>query len=160
MAKKELGRAEYKARRFGDWVEIAAVGTTSAANIKVDIEQLPFFIYPPMFGFYFWVPDVLLPAVTPFCRKEMFPFPASSKIITILDADGKHNVEIQEIHVPETQQALPAATDTGFCVFSWIGTDTLQVSACDAVVPAVYARVFGPASFAACEAYVRDNGGR
>lgn len=159
MPNKELGSAEYKAFRAGDLVEIIATGMTSALNIKIDIEQLPFFIYPPMFGLYFLTPVVVLPATHPFCYKERVPFPKSSKVITILDAEGKHGVEIQEVNVSETKSALPSVTDTGFCVFSWIGIDKLQISNCDAILPSVYSRVFGPATFGECETYVNDNKG-
>jgi len=160
MPRKEFGKAQYQAFRVGGVVEIIACGTTSGINIKVDIEQLPFFIYPPMFGFYFVTPDVVLPALHPFCYKERVPFPKTSKIITILDAEGKHYTEIKEIDISETQPALPSAADVGFCVFSWIGTDTLQVTKCETILPLVYSRVFGPATYGECEKYVADNQGR
>lgn len=159
MSKKELGSAQYEAFRAGGLVEIVASGVTPGINIKVDIEQLEFFIYPPMFGLYFLMPDIVLPALHPFCYKERVAFPKESRVITILDADGKHGVKIQEIEIPEIKSALPSATDPGFCVFSWIGTDKLQIANCDAILPSVYARVFGPAAFGDCEAYVNDNQG-
>jgi len=157
MPKKELGKADYKAVRNGDMVKVIAAGTVSASNIKTDLEQLPFQIYPPMFAFYFIVPDIVLPTLRPFVYEEDVPFPKNATVITISDATGKHTVKIESAAAP-TQPSSPAPTDTGYCVFSWIGTDTLKIAKCDAILPAVYTRVFGPATFGECQKYVKDNG--
>jgi len=160
MPKKEFGKAQYKAFRNGDLVKVIATGTVSGMNVKTDIEQLPFYIYPPMFGFYFIVPDIVLPALRPFVYEEDVPFPKSAGGITILDVDGKHNIKIEESVTPVSQPTSPAPSDTGYCVFSWIGTDALKIAKCDAILPAVYSRVYGPASYGECEKHVKDNGGQ
>jgi len=161
MYSKELGIAECSAVRVGNnVVEIVAVGTVSAVNIKVDIEQLPFFIHPPMFALYFLTPPIVLPAIHPFCYKERVSFPKDSEVITVLDADGQHVIKVQEIEVPQIEKKLPAPTDTGFCVFLWVGTSKLQISSCDEMVPSVFSREYGPATFGECQTYVDDNAGR
>lgn len=161
MYSKELGVAEYSAVRVGNnVVEIVAVGTVPAVNIKVDIEQLPFFIYPPIFALYFLTPPIVLPAIHPFCYKERVSFLKDSEVITVLDADGQHVIKVQEIEVPQIEKKFPVPTDTGFCVFSWVGTSKLQISSCDAMVPSVFSREYGPATFRECQTYVDDNAGR
>jgi hypothetical protein len=158
MAKKELGKAHYKAVRNGDVVKVIATGTVPAFNIKTDLEQLPFLIYPPIFAFYFVVPDITVPTLRPFVYEEDVPFPKNANVITISDAAGQHAVQIESAGAP-AQQSSPAPTDTGYCVFSWIDIATLKIAKCEAVLPAVYTRVFGPATFGECEKYVKGNGG-
>jgi hypothetical protein len=160
MPKKELGKAQYKAFRNGDSVKIIAAGTAPGMNVKTDVEQLPFEIYPPMFGFYFIVPDIVLPALRPFVYEEDVPFPRSAVAITILDSEGKFAVKIKELATTVPRHISPAPSAPGYCVFSWIGTDALKIAKCDAALPAVYSRTFGPATYGECEKYVKDNGGQ
>jgi len=154
MPSKELGRAEYRAVRNGSVVKVIASGVVPGMNVKVDIEQLPFLILPPMFALYFIRPDVVLPAVRPFVYEEDVVFPTTAESITINDADGRHRVAIEDGALAGESPAVPSPDDEGYCVFSWIGTDQLKVARCDALLPAVYRRVFGPDTFAECQGYV------
>lgn len=158
MASKVLGRASYKAFRLFGVTHLVAVGETPNLNDKVDFEQLPFRIFPPMFGFYFIHADFRLPATKPFVHEERIMYPAGVNSIRIQDTDGIHNVPIADVVSVEKIERI-AASDVGYCVFSWIGINTLLISKCDAILPAVYTRVFGPATYEACESYVREHGG-
>ncbi|WP_137044601.1 hypothetical protein [Pseudolabrys sp. FHR47] len=161
MAKKELGRARYHAYRLLGVTYLIATGETSHLNDKFDFEQLPFRIFPPMFAFYVITPDIGLPATKPFSYQEAIIYPTSAKSIRIQDADGMHDVPIAEVVPPidVTRMAMAVDGPANYCVFSWIGINRLLIAKCDATLPTVYIRVFGPASLADCEKYVADNGG-
>lgn len=154
MPSKELGKAEYRAIRNGHVVKVIATGTVPGMNVKVDIEQLPFLILPPVFALYFIRPEIVLPATRPFVYEEDVVFPKTAERLTITDADGRHHVPVEEGAAAAEGPSAPSPTDPGYCVFSWIGTDQLKVAKCDALLPAVYRRVFGPDTFAECQGYV------
>lgn len=159
MTKRVLGRATYKAWRSGGLLHLSAKGETRHFNDKVDFEQLPFLIFPPMFGFFFIEPGIGLPAIRKFVHEESFVFPKSATVVRIQDADGTHNVPITDISMPElTQLDIPPSED-GYCVFAWTGINSMMIAKCDANVPAVYTRVFGPDTYAKCKKYIQDNGG-
>jgi hypothetical protein len=54
--------------------------------------------------------------------------------------------------------AKKAESTTELCVFSAIG-NPLLIAKWDAILPAIYTRVFGPASLQDCQKYVKENGG-
>jgi hypothetical protein len=160
MPRKELGRASYRAFRLFGQVHLVATGETNNLNNKFDFEQLPFRIFPPMYGFFVITPDVTLPATTPFVHHERILFPSGVNVIRIQDADGIHEVPIAEV-VPHDMgmRTLAAGGGNNLCVFSWIGINSMMIAECNAVVPAVYTKVFGPASQQECENYIASHGG-
>lgn len=155
MPSKHFGRASYRAFRSGGFLHIVASGETPNLNDEVVLEQLPFLIFPPMYGLFFVTQDVSLPATRPFSVEIQTPFPASATAVHIQDADGSHWTEIAELGEP----SLPPNVGSDFCVFQWIGINPNVIAKCNAAVPAVYTRVFGPGTYANCEQYVRDHGG-
>jgi hypothetical protein len=160
MPRKELGRANFRAYRLFGQVHLVATGEANNLNNKFDFEQLPFRIFPPMFGFFVISPDIALPATTPFVHQERILFPAGADTIRIQDADGIHEVPIAEV-VPHEMRASAKAEGgrNNLCVFSWIGINSMMIAECDAIVPAVYTKVFGPASQQECENYIATHGG-
>jgi hypothetical protein len=135
-------------------------------NDKPDFDQLPFLIMPPMWGFYIVKADIALPATKPFTHSEQVAFPRDARSITVVDADGPQSVRIAEVTVPDF--VIDHTTEGGnsdLCVFRLVGLggsggiNPFMIAKCDAIVPGIYARVFGPASRADCEKYIRDNGG-
>jgi len=160
MTRRDLGRANYKAYRLLGVTHLVATGEVPNLNMKTDFEQLSFRIFPPMFGFYFVTPEITLPAKRPFVYEELVLYPRAAHTVRIQDADGYHDVPIAEV-VPPDFEALTLAVDAAanYCVFSWIGINRMMIAKCDAIVPAVYTKVFGPASYAECDRYVVDNGG-
>lgn len=160
MARKELGRATYKAYRMFGVTYLVAAGQTPNWNDKVDFEQLPFRIFPPMYGLFFISQDLQMPAVKPFVYEERILFPTSANIVRIQDADGIHDVPIAEVVPPDIGlHALAIEGGANYCVFSWIGINSMMIAKCDAVVPAVYTKVYGPATHADCERYIASHGG-
>jgi len=160
MANKVLGKAKYHATRVGGVTTLTAVGTFPNFNDKADIEQLPILIFPPQFAFYFIHQDISLPALRPFTYSEIISFPKNSAAVMVRDADGLHPVPITEIALPEPTLHAHKPTDTGFCVYSVIGTNHLHLAKCEAILPTIYHRVFGPATHAECEKYIANNGGK
>lgn len=157
MANRVLGKAAYKAHRTGGVVTLTATGEFPNFNDKADFDQLPFRIFPPQFGFYFIQQDITLPAIKPFCYSEVIIFPTIAQSLTIIDADGPHIVGIEEIHVQEPTECKPSGSEQGFCVFAIIGGTRLLIAKCDSILPAIYRRVFGPATYVECEQYVGSN---
>src|ERR1044072_8158634 len=160
MSRRELGRASYRAYRLFGVTHLIAIGETPNLNDKVDFEQLPFRIFPPIFGFFFIHQDFRLPARKPFVYQESIIYPTGVNSIRIQDADGIHDVPIADVVSTDamTDRFVPGS-DPNYCVFSWIGTNWLLIAKCDAILPAVYTRVFGPATYEACQSYVREHGG-
>lgn len=158
MPDKQPGKAKYRAFRFGHMTMLVATGETPNFNDKTDFEELPLRIFPPMYGFYFIHPDILLPAVRPFVYQEVITFPASANQIRIQDADGVHDVAIEEVPAPTQEQAAPAPNDPGYCVFSLTMNERLLFTAkCDAILPAIYTKVFGPDTYANCQRYIQEH---
>lgn len=162
MTQKTLGRASYAASRLGSVVHLIATGETPNFNDKVQIEELPFLILPPMFALYFVHADISLPAIRPFTyTHDIYFYPRDANALTIQDADGFHSVAIKQVPIPDPQiaAARPAGADA-YCVFSGFGINPLAVAPCDAALPPGYERVFGPAGLDDCRRYVADHGAR
>jgi hypothetical protein len=159
MTSRVLGKAEYQAHRTGRLVTVTATGEFPNFNDKADFEQLPFRIFPPEYGFYFIHQDIRIPTVKPFCYSEVIAFPTNAPFIIIVDADGSHNIPLKEIQIEEPVKEEPAKSEKGFCVFQNINGSSLSIAKCDVILPAIYRKVFGPASYQECEKYVSDNRG-
>lgn len=139
---------------------MTATGEFPNFNDKADFDQLPFRIFPPQYGFYFIHQDINIPAIKPFCYSEVIVFPTNASSITIVDTDGPHQTPLEEIQIEEPVKDEPAKSEQGFCVFQIIGRTELLIAKCDAILPAIYKRVFGPASYEECEKYLGDHQGK
>jgi len=166
MSQRELGRATYKAHRLMGVVSLTATGELANFNDKPDFDQLPFLIFPPIWAFYVIKPDIGLPAIRPFTYTEQIAFPQSAKSIRIQDAIGYHDVPIAELTIPDFNVSeTGTVAGANFCVFRMVGPGStgginpLLMAQCDTILPAIYARVFGPATADACRKYINDNGG-
>jgi hypothetical protein len=159
MADKQLGKATYRAVRSGVLTTLIAAGETPNFNDTMHFEMLPFRIFPPMYAFYFIHADIGLPTIRPFVYEQSITFPPKSPSIRIQDADGLHDVAIEEIKsAPELTEPQPA--EGNFCVFSWAAADQLMLTAkCDAILPAVYSKISGPNTYAECQQYIKDHQG-
>ena len=156
MPDKHYGRASYRAFRATGFLHIIASGETSNLNDQVIIEQLPFLIRPPMFGLFCVTQDIALPALRPFSVEIRTLFPTSTNAVRIQDTDGDHMVPITDIAAPASP---PQDIGSHLCVFEWIETNPHVIAECDAIVPAVYSRAFGPDTRERCVQYIRDHGG-
>jgi hypothetical protein len=160
MAGKALGTADITAHRIGGVTTLTATGTFPNLNDKADFAPLPFLIFPPMWAFYVVSANISLPATRPFTYSETIAFPADANVIRVQTATGFQSVSIVDVVLPTAQSDTAAATALGdYSVYKWIGLDTLMIAPSDAIVPAVYVKVFGPASHEDCEKYVAENKG-
>ncbi len=164
MVAKVLGRASYSAYRLAGMVNLSAIGETVNINDKFDFEEQPFVAFPPVYAFFRIEPG--FPSRTSdekpvrFNYQEAISYPSDAKFITIHDADGSHSIPIAEVVIPPMDVATAADDGTRtYCVFQWIGINSLMIAKCNAPVAEVYSRVFGPDSYPNCQKYVADNGG-
>lgn len=159
MRKKELGKAQYKAIRNGKLVKVIATGTVPSTNIKTDLEQLPIEIFPPMYGFFFIMPEILLPSTRDFVYEEEVPYPESATMITILDAEGEHHITIEKLEVAEIKPHKPAPNDSGYCVYAWRDVDLIKIAKCNDNLLSMLSHEFGPETYGECEKYVKKHSG-
>lgn len=89
-----MGRAKYQATRLGTTLFITAEGQLPYTNQIADIRQLPWRIFPPQFGMFYYTPEITLPAIRPFRFTERFGFPLDTRNVVIHDADGAHEIDI------------------------------------------------------------------
>jgi hypothetical protein len=157
MASKHYGCATYQAFRSGGFLHLIASGETPNLNDQVLLEQLPFLIYPPLYGLFFVTQDVSLPTLKPFTVEIQTLFPDSASSVRVQDADGDHSVPISSLGA--TAPSVPVHIGNDFCVFQWIGGEAHMIAKCDAIVPAVYTHAFGPDTYDKCSEYIRDHNG-
>lgn len=92
---KHYGVGRYAALRIADPVIlIVATGTAPNRTTHVTLEQLPWRIYPPRFGLFFDEAPIALPATRPFVVTGVFAYPKGVASVTIVDADGHHEIPI------------------------------------------------------------------
>lgn len=157
MTQKEFGKANYYATRMGGVVTLFATGTLSKWTDRPYFEQMPFFIFPPMFGFYIDREQIGINLLRPFTKAQIISYPYEVDYININDIDGSHNVVINslinsvEIENEQLQDNL--------CVYNRIGTDSYLIATADAILIAVYQKVFGPATKPECEDYINSHAG-
>lgn len=104
------------------------------------------------------VQDELTPKAESFVRQERLFYPADQDSVRVLDADGIHQVSIVEAAGLDFQLYTPIRADASYCVFSWIDINSMMIAKCDAILPAVYVRVFGPATEQDCARYIAAHG--
>ena len=154
---KDYGIAQsYTALRVGPIVVITAVGQAPNFNTQVTVEQLPWRIYPPLFGLFFETPAIQLPAIRPFAVAGVFPYPEKETELTIFDAAGRHAIRVASAF-PFEPLEREAAGREDFIAYQQIGVANCMIAPADAMVPMIYRRAFGPASYPACEAWIAKN---
>ena len=160
---KEYGIAQfYNAVRLAPTaVLIVAVGQAPNLNTQVSLEQLPWRIFPPQFGLFFDTPQIHLPAMRPFVVPAVFPFPDGRNELTIFDAAGAHKIAILDafpFSAMEKERHLPGLKD--FVAYQQLGVANCMIAPEGAMVPMIYSRAFGPASYAECEDWISKNCGK
>jgi hypothetical protein len=155
---KEFGIAQlYQAARLTDAaVIVVATGETPNFNTRVTIEQLPWRIYPPHFGLFFETPEIALPAKRPFAVSAIVGFPGERNQLTIIDACGRHVLNILAA-IQFRAAGKDANAEKDFCAYQQIGFPNCMIAPVDAMVPMIFTRAFGPASYADCEAWIAQN---
>ncbi len=159
---KEYGVAQiYRAARAPGFplVVICAAGETPNLNTRVTIEQLPWRIFPPHFGLFFETPPIFLPATRPFAVWHAAGYPVGVDEVMIIDANGRHVVKIEPTLAPSPEGRDVNAGEQ-FLAYKQIGFPNCMIAPVDAMVPMIFARAFGPASYADCEAWIAQNCGK
>jgi hypothetical protein len=91
------GRATYRAARIGTTLLITATGDLPNLNQIADLRQLPFDVFPPQFAMLFYTPPITLPAIQHFRFTKQFGFPKDVPYAIVHDADGLHQVNIEDV---------------------------------------------------------------
>ncbi|MBR1219176.1 hypothetical protein JQ557_14325 [Bradyrhizobium sp. U87765 SZCCT0131] len=152
---KTLGAGIYTAYRQNGILHVKAVGWKPTAQTKVYLEQLPFLIFPPQVALIFETEGITSPVELPFETEKAFPgYPASAKVVTVVDRNGHHAIQIDERPATAAPLMIGNPAEPRFVVYRQIGTDLYLIAPADAPVIAIYVRVFGPDTYAACQAYV------
>ncbi|WP_426422532.1 hypothetical protein [Bradyrhizobium genosp. A] len=155
---KVFGEGIYSAYRQNGILHVRATGLKPTAQTIVTLEELPFLIYPPRLGLMFETDGITSPVVLPFDVERAFPnYPSSAQAVSIVDKNGVHTIDIVE--KPATAPSLLVADPTvaEFVVYQQIGTNHYLIAKSDDVVLAIYYKVFGPDTYANCQAYVAEH---
>lgn len=86
-------------------------------------------------------------------------FPAGLTELTIVDANGRHVVQIAKaIELRSATEQVNA--EKAFLAHKQIGFPNCMIAPFDAMVSMIFQRAFGPASYADCEAWIAQNCGK
>jgi hypothetical protein len=88
------GKGSYLAVQIGPFVELVATGTLNYLNAEARLVKSPLTIFPPLYGLFFFIPEIGLPALKPFTVMASFFSKDAVKSVTVYDADGKHDVPV------------------------------------------------------------------
>lgn len=151
-----FGEGIFSAYRQDGVVHLQASGSKPTPQTRVTIEQLPFFIFPPQYGLMFETQGITNPLVVPFDIERALPnYPPDVKFVFVVDKNGTHSIDIVERPASGNRNIVPSdPAAASFVVYQQIGTDRYMIAKSDAIVPAIYIRVFGPDTYANCQAYV------
>jgi hypothetical protein len=90
------GRGSYRALQVGPFVRIIATGTLSYFNSTAYLVKSPLPVVPPLYGLFFFVPEVKVPAEAPFTATADFFMDEQVLQIGVYDADGRHEVPVYQ----------------------------------------------------------------
>src|SRR5688572_26734425 len=117
-ARRDLGRANYRAEQARDAVIIFAFGWHPTPGYIDFFEQSPIDIFPPEFIFRTIPPWGMVPQVlTPFATWVMFGASEPIKTVTVHDADGAHKIEVEQM-----SKALAASQQVG----TWVAGNVMR----------------------------------
>lgn len=101
----QLGRASYRAEQVEDKVIIFAMGWHPTPGYDDFFEQSPIDIFPPQFILRTIPPTgIVLQVLTPFVIWVMFGATEPVDTVTVHDADGAHEIKVEQLDVAETKQ--------------------------------------------------------
>ncbi|MFK0207713.1 hypothetical protein [Agrobacterium sp. NPDC090283] len=161
MLKLEFGKATISAKRAGPITYLMATGVCKDDGETYDFLQLPFFIYPPQWGFFVKIGGSTLKKDDSFSYTELIQYPPNVDFVHVKTESGSELVKIENVSL----NFIPyAESETGivgmFSVFNRIGTMEYMIAKADAILPAIYKHVFGPAAYEECEKYMKDHTGK
>jgi hypothetical protein len=88
------GKGSYLAVQIGPFVDLVATGTLNYLNAQARLVKSPLTIFPPIYGLFFLIPEIGLPALKPFTVTASFFSEEPVRSVTVYDADGKHDVPV------------------------------------------------------------------
>lgn len=91
----DLGRGDYRAFQIGPIVEVVAIGETQG-NVRVKLAASAIAVFPPEYALLFFTPEIVLPAQIPFVVSASFRASEPVGKIVIRDADGRHDVPVDQ----------------------------------------------------------------
>ena len=102
----ELGHATYHAEQISDTVIIFAMGWHPTPGYVDFFEQSAINIFPPEFILRTIPPSgMVLQVLTPFALWVMFGASEPIKTVTVHDADGSHEIEVEQLDVADAKRS-------------------------------------------------------
>ncbi|WP_211380741.1 hypothetical protein [Agrobacterium tumefaciens] len=162
MLKLLIGNATISAKRAGPITYLTATGVSKNDGETYDFLQLPFFIYPPQWGFFIkGVGSSTLKKGDSFSYTELIQYPPDVDFVHVKTERGAELVKIENVSLDFVPYAEGEKGTIGtFSVFNRIGTAEYMIAKSDAILPAIYTKVFGPATYEECEKYMKDHAGK
>ena len=94
----ESGRGAYTAFQAKGYVNVLAVGYTPTPGYRVWLQLRPPDVFPPQYELLWLPPDGAAPLVlTPFQVTTSFRSPEPVNTVTVFDAEGGHEVQVEQI---------------------------------------------------------------
>jgi hypothetical protein len=78
-------------------VDVTATGILSYFNAQAQLVKSPLTVFPPIYGLFFLIPEIGLPAEKPFLATASFFFDGAVKSVSVYDADGKHDISVTQM---------------------------------------------------------------
>ena len=101
----QLGRASYRAEQVRDTVIIFAMGWHPTPGYVDYFEQSAIDVFPPQFILRtIPPPGMVIQVLTPFAIWVMFGASDPVKTVTVHDADGAHQIPVEQLSVEEARQ--------------------------------------------------------
>ncbi|WP_159009579.1 hypothetical protein [Bradyrhizobium sp. S69] len=152
---KVLGEGIFSAYRQDGIAHLSAIGQKPSPQTKVTIDQLPFLIYPPRFALMFETDGITNPLVMPFDIDRAIPnYPPDVKFISVMDKNGLHAIDILDLPATGNGGLIDDPNAAIFAVFRQINGDQYLIAKADSAILAIFIKVFGPDTYANCQAYV------
>jgi hypothetical protein len=90
------GVGKFSAFQIETLVTVVATGMTRF-NYQVKLVASPLTVFPPQYGLFFLVPDIVLPAERPFAVDAHFFAQGVVPNVICWDADGSHDVKVVQL---------------------------------------------------------------
>jgi hypothetical protein len=91
------GSGSYTARQIGPFVDITATGMLNYLNADAQLVKSPLTVFPPIYGLFFFIPQIGLPAEKPFTVTASFFSDGPVQSVSVYDAEGKHEVSVTQL---------------------------------------------------------------
>lgn len=149
------GGATYSATQTGDIVTLTATGILPCSNWEARLVQRPERIFPPFHDFVVFTTDICLTATRPFSESVMFRSDAPLEELIVFEGEKRVAVPVRAVGEPGGYEA-PA--EEMFIVIQNLNPPrNCRIIPEDTIFIAIFARVFGPDTQEACEAWAAEN---